>query len=255
MAEAELRPLRAAQARGEDLANAARLPISGGMLPRRTLLALLPSACAATPRQRTGPPTGAGNFLVVIAESWHTEICLPAHALVSTPLAPLRAGAPAAEAFGFGFGLESWMRADRPGLNEALEALASGPAVISVRALRDSVPPGSEEKVALGLPEAGIAAIAAFIAGNISEPVPPSMPVCAGLRLVPSSIAYSLHFTCNTWVMRALAEAGLPVPVAGIVLRRQAMAAVRAEAERQARTPRDAEGRTADHAVRGQPRP
>jgi hypothetical protein len=206
------------------------------MIPRRALPALLAGACAVPPTG-PGPPLSPGHALTVIAESWHTEICLPAHALGSTPLAPVRAGAPSAAAFSFGFGLESWMRADQPGLSEALDTLTGGAAVVSIQALHGAVPPGAEEAIALRLPAGGIAAIAAFVAGQMREPVPPSLPPGAGLRLVPSVIAYSLRFTCNTWVMRALAEAGLPVPIAGIVLRRETMAAVRMEASRQAGEP------------------
>lgn len=209
------------------------------MIPRRALPALLAGACAAPPAPPTGPgpPLSPGHALIVIAESWHTEICLPSHALASTALAPVRAGAPSAAAFSFGFGLESWMRADRPGLSESLEALTGGVAVVSIRALHGAVPPGAEEAVALRLPEGGIAAIAAFVAGQMDGPVPPSLPPGAGLRLVPSVIAYSLRFTCNTWVVRALAEAGLPVRFEGIILRREAMAAIRREALRQAGEP------------------
>lgn len=208
---------------------------------RRALPALLVGACAARLTPSAGPPLQPGPALIVIAESWHTEICLPAHALASTALAPVRAGAPSAAAFSFGFGLESWMRADRHRLTEAFEALTGGVAVVSIRALHGAVPPGAEEAIALRLLAGGIVAIAAFVAGQMRVPVPPSLPPGAGLRLVPSVIAYSLRFTCNTWVTRALAEAGLPVPFAGIVLRGQAMAAVRAEAVRQAGAPGPAE--------------
>jgi hypothetical protein len=207
------------------------------MLLRRALPALLAGACAARPTPSAGPPLQPGHTLIVIAESWHTEICLPAHALDSTPLAPVRAGAPSAAAFSFGFGLESWMRAGRPGLSEGFEALTGGVAVVSIRALRGAVPPGAEEVIALRLPPGGVAAIAAFVAGQMRVPVPPSLPPGAGLRLVHSVIAYSLRFSCNTWVVRALAEAGLPVRFEGIVLRRETMAAVRAEALRQAGEP------------------
>jgi hypothetical protein len=58
-----------------------------------------------------------------------------------------------------------------------------------------------------------------------------ALPAAGTLLLIPSTLPYSLDFTCNTWVMRALAEAGLPV--AGTCLRTTAMAAARAEAARQ----------------------
>jgi hypothetical protein len=204
------------------------------MPSRRALLAVVLGACAPPQMLPAGPPLVAEHALTVAAESWHTDLCLPARSLIGTPLAPVTAGAPAAPAFAFGFGLESWMRADRPGLAEALEALGSGPAVVSVRALQGAVPPGAEEEVPLRLPASGIAAIAGFVAGQIVGPLPPAPPPAAGMLILPSTIPYSLRFTCNTWVMRALAEGGLPVPVDGIILRRQAMAAIRAEAARQA---------------------
>ncbi len=172
-------------------------------------------------------------MLRVAAEAWHTDLCLPAAAVAEGPLAGFARGAPGARAFAFGFGLESWMRAERPGSGEALAALSGGPAVVSVRALAGEVPPGAEEVVALRLPAGGLAAIAAFIRGQVQGPLPPA-PASGALLLVPSGLRYTLGFTCNGWTMRALALAGLPVPVAGIRLRGEAMAALRAEAARQA---------------------
>lgn len=198
------------------------------MVCRRALLAAaLPAACAAPPRPAS--PLGP-DALTVAAEAWHTDLCLPAPLL----RAVLGVQAPQAAAIACGFGLESWMRAARPGSAEALEALAGGPAVVSLRALPGLVPPGAEESVALRLPPGGADAIAAFIAGQAAEPLPPVLPL-GRMVLLPSRLPYSLGFTCNTWVMRALALAGLPVPVAGIRLRGEAMAALRAEAARQAR--------------------
>ena len=46
--------------------------------------------------------------------------------------AALAARAPGAAGFALGFGLESWMRAERPGSGGALAALCGGPAVVSV---------------------------------------------------------------------------------------------------------------------------
>ena len=201
------------------------------MHSRRAILSATLLGACATPRA-AAPPLGA-EALIVAAEAWHTDLCLPASALPGTPLAPVAAQAPRAAGFAFGFGLEAWMRAARPGSAQALGALGGGPAVVSVRALAGAVPAGAEEQVALRLPEGGTAAIAAFIAGQVAGPLPPA-PASGAWLLVPSRLPYSLGFTCNTWVMQALAEAGLPVPVAGIRLRGAAMAAVRAEAARQA---------------------
>lgn len=201
------------------------------MPSRRLLLPGLLAACAAAP-PREAPPLSE-DVAWIAAEAWHLDLCLPAGALAGGALAPVARGAPSAAAFAFGFGLEAWMRAERPGSGEALGALSGGPAVVSVRALPGPVPATAEESLPLRLPAGGTAAIAAFVAGQVTAPPPPADPRGRQL-LIPSRLPYSLRFTCNTWVMRALAEAGLPIPVAGIRLRGEAMAALRAEQARQA---------------------
>ncbi|WP_137124976.1 DUF2459 domain-containing protein [Roseomonas sp. HF4] len=199
---------------------------------RAILVAALAGSCAGPVPPRTARPLGTEG-VIAAAEAWHVDLCLPGAAVRGGALAPFAADATGAAGFAFGFGLESWMRADRPGSAEALAALGGGPAVVSVRALAASVPPGAEDQVALRLPEGGTAAIARFILGQVAAPVPPA-PASGAWLLVPSRLPYSIGFTCNGWVMRALAEAGLPVPVEGIRLRSAAIAAVRAEAARQA---------------------
>jgi hypothetical protein len=196
------------------------------MTPRRTLLAsALLGACAAPVPAPPLPPPGPGR-IAVAAEAWHTDLCLPASLLRAGPLAPFAGAAPAAQGFAFGFGLESWMRADRPGLAEALGAIGGGPAVVSVRATPGILPPGAEDSVVLRLPPGGAEAIAAFILGSIAVP-PAAAPPGGSWLLLPARRRYALGFTCNTWVMAAVAAAGLPVPVDGIRLRREAMAALR----------------------------
>lgn len=206
------------------------------MIPRRAALALPLAACGGAAGPARPPPPLSAEAAIVAAEAWHTDLCLPAAALRDGPLAPALAEAPGAPGLALGFGLEAWMRADRPGSAEALGALTGGPGVVSFRILWAAVPPGAEESVALRLPEGGTAAIAAFVAGQLAGPPPPAPPSGRWL-LVPSRLPYTLGFTCNTWVLRALAEAGLPVPGAGIRLRGEAMAAIRAEAVRQGVAP------------------
>lgn len=203
------------------------------MPSRRAVLgAAFLGACAAPGPRPDAAPLSAEAVLVA-AESWHLDLCLPGAAVRSGPLAPIAWDAPAAAAFAFGFGLESWMRAARPGSAEALPALIGGPAVVAARALAGLAPPGAEEAAALRLPAGGHAAIAAFILGQLDEPPAPA-PAHGARLLLRSARRYSLGFTCNTWVMACLAAAGLAVPVAGMRLRGEAMAALRREAARQA---------------------
>ncbi len=196
---------------------------------RAILCAALAGGCAAPlPPAR---PLGEER-VTVSAESWHTDLCLPAGALGGTPLASVPGGG--VRAIALGFGLERWMRAARPGSAEALAALGGGPALVWLRALSGPVPDTADEAVPLRLPTGGTAAIARFVAGQLTVPLPVAMEAGAA-ALLPSRLAYAPDFTCNTWVLKALAEAGLPVPVAGIRFRRGTMAAIHAEAERQAR--------------------
>lgn len=192
---------------------------------------VLLGACTS-PGPAEDPRPLSQEAVLVTAQSWHLDLCLTAAAIGAGRLAPLAQGSPTAQAFAFGFGLESWMRAARPGSGEALGALAGGPAVVAIQALPGPAPVTAEESVALRLPYGGHAAIDAFIAGQLEVPLPPVPP--GGSLLLPSRRRYSLRFTCNSWVMAALAAAGLPVPVSGVGLRREAMAALRVEAARQA---------------------
>lgn len=199
------------------------------MPPRRTFLAAsLAGGCAAPPRP--SPPLPAGGA-IVSAEAWHTDLCLAGQTLAGGALGTLPAVLPGGSSFAFGFGLESWMRAARPGSAEALSALSGGPAVVSIRALSGPVPPGSEDAVALLLPPGGPDAIARFVAGQLLDP--PAARPDGGWTLLRSRLRYSLDFTCNSWVMRALAEAGLDVPVQGIRFRGETMAALRAKTQAQ----------------------
>jgi hypothetical protein len=73
------------------------------------------------------------------------------------------------------------------------------------------------------------------------EPVRPSPSPGTGLRLVHSVIAHSLSFIFDIWVMRALAEAVLPIPVGEVLLQHRAITAARVKAALQAGEPEWAE--------------
>ncbi len=201
------------------------------MVPRRIFVSAVLGACAA-PGPENSPAPLSSDAVLVAAESWHTDLCLPVAAVLAGPLAPLVRDAAATPVLAFGFGLEAWMRAARPGSAEGLAAIGGGPAVVSVRALAGPMPPGAEESVPLRLPTGGFVAIADFIMGQLDAPLVPA-PLGGPWLLLASTRRYSLGFTCNTWVMAGLAAAGLPVPVAGIRFRGEAMSALRLEAARQ----------------------
>ncbi|WP_027283806.1 DUF2459 domain-containing protein [Rubritepida flocculans] len=197
-------------------------------LPRRAALALplaLP-ACALAPAPPPAAGCGPGAPFFAYARDWHSEVVVPAAWLPD--LAPL---APGAGLVMLGFGQREFFMADRPGLAEALAALAPGPAVIRARFL--DAPPraeGDAELLALrgareGLVRFLAAAFARDAAGRLPPPLlslPPARHFLAAAR------RYSLAYTCNSWTAEALAAAGLPVAVAGTLLRGQVMAQARA---------------------------
>lgn len=195
------------------------------MPSRRAVLAAGLAGACTTAAPPPGPPLSE-EAVTVSAAAWHTELCLAAGVLATGPLGALPAMVPTAAAFSFGFGLERWMRADRPESAEALSALSGGAAVVAIRALGGPVPPDSEEQVTLRLPAGGQVAMMRFVAGQLLDP--PALRTDGGATLLRSRLRYSLDFTCNTWVLRALAEAGLSVPVAGMRFRGETMAALRA---------------------------
>jgi hypothetical protein len=120
--------------------------------------------------------------------------------------------------------------AERPGVAEALAALAPSPAVIRLRFL--AAPPvagGDVEVLALRgarAPLAGFlaAAFAREADGRLAPPVQAALPRRAFLA---AARRYSLAYTCNSWTADALAAAGLPVSSPGVLWRGQVMTQAR----------------------------
>ncbi len=106
-------------------------------LPRRRLLqgslALPLARCAPPPRVARAALTQGTEPICVIADGWHTSICLPA-ARIPAPLDALRADYPRAEWLEIGWGQRDVFMTPDPSLAETLRAVLPGPAVTLVRA-------------------------------------------------------------------------------------------------------------------------
>lgn len=182
------------------------------------------AGCALPPTAPCAVPP-EGPVAWVVDHGWHTEIALRA-ADLPPPLARFHTIFPGAETLGFGFGKRSYVLAEAGELAEVLRGPLPGPGVIQVKGL--SVPPPQAwpgRTVALPVSEAGLAALAGFLADSI-------VPATRGLSLQGSIFLeatrdYTLGFTCNTWTAVALQRAGLPVRAAGVLLARDVLAQLR----------------------------
>ncbi|MCX8134422.1 MAG: DUF2459 domain-containing protein [Roseococcus sp.] len=199
-------------------------------LPRRAALALalpaLAPACALPGPPPPRPVCGPGAPFHVTASDWHSEVLVPVHWLPE--LAPL---APRAALVSLGFGQRDFFMAERPGLAEALAALAPGPAVI--RADFADAPPRHGAALEVVPLSGGRAGLARFLAASFARDAggrlpPPLLSLPPARHFLAAARRYSLAYTCNTWTAEALAAAGLPVAVAGTLSRGQVMAQARA---------------------------
>jgi hypothetical protein len=186
---------------------------------RRLLLALaalLPACTAALPERECDRAEGPVAW--VIERAWHTEIAVAPEDLTGRA-AELRV--PGAASISFGFGKRDFMLTGGPA--QWIAGPLPGPAVVQVTALR--VEPDAAylnaRMVRLPLSPEGMDRLSAFLRRSFREEagrVPGPIAIVQGSAFHDASRGYSLIYTCNTWTAEALAEAGLPVEPAGVVL-------------------------------------
>ena len=194
--------------------------------------------CASAPR--AAPPAcqsapTEGTTLYVVNRGWHTELGVPASALMG-PLSIFRAIYPGARMVMFGYGKRTFMTARADRASEYLLGPFPGPAVIEAIGLRVLAPSayGPGGILALSLPPGGAAQLSDFIWRDLvldhtGAPLLVGPGKFAGSRFYAARSGYSLTHTCNSWVADALAAAGVPmgggvVPFSGQVMARAAAA-------------------------------
>jgi len=198
------------------------------------------AACASgpPPPPDPGPPA---HEIHVVRHGWHTGLVVDRAALAGTGLVPEVADFPQARFLEFGWGDRRFYTAPSPTALMALRAaLVPTDAVLHVTPA--SPPQGgatSPDTMALAVPEVTFRRLATSLAmafdrpsGGRAEPLAPAAPIAG--RFYPARGTFHVFNTCNTWVVRRLAMAGVDVAPVGVLTAGEAMRRVREAAERQA---------------------
>jgi uncharacterized protein (TIGR02117 family) len=193
-------------------------------------------ACASRPAPAPLPPEAATETLHLIARDWHTEVGLDVRDLQGR-LALLAAWWPGAGTLAIGFGDRAYLLSRERSLPLMAQALLPGPGAMLVTGL--SAPPedafGADSALRLRLTPAGMRRVQKALEASFEwdagdEPVHLADGPYLGSVFLASALRYSALYTCNTWTAEMLAEAGLPVRVAGVLFAGQVMRQGRAVA-------------------------
>ena len=206
-------------------------PLASPVGRRAALLGLLATAGCAT---RPPPPLGAADapaseVVFLVQRDWHTDIGL-AVADLQGDLATLGARWPGASHLVLGFGERAYLLSRHRSLADMAMALVPGPGAMLVTGL--SVAPsaafGAADALALRVTSEGFARLQRYLAESFeweADGAPRRLAdgPYAGAEFYGAALTYSAGFTCNTWVAEALAQAGLPVRVRGVLFAGQVM--------------------------------
>jgi len=195
-------------------------------------LAYVLAGCAWSPVEPYAGQAPRLETLYVIASSWHTEIGLPAHAMVG-PLTALQSAAPEARYFVFGWGQRNYYMTADPGLGDLIEAAIPAPAVMLVIPL-DVAPReffAGSSVFTIRTSQEGLDRLSRFLWGYLEKDlqhIPRRVDdgPYPGSTFYASTGTYSLGNTCNTWTAEALRISGLPVSASGVVFAHQVVAQV-----------------------------
>lgn len=198
-------------------------------LPLVLLALLWLAGCGAGTPPLPETPAAAGpavHELRVASNGWHAVIVARRDAVAATGLLPETARYLEAEFLEFGWGDREYFPAPEKSLGMTLQAaLAPTPAVLHLAGLPappERLRPG-DEVVALMLSEAGFRTLVGAVSAYVERPAPEvaAEPISEGLHpgsdFYPAAGRFHLLNTCNTWVARVLAAAGVAVEPAGVV--------------------------------------
>lgn len=180
------------------------------------------------------PATAADSVVVVSSNGWHTGIAIPRGAIGEVDI-PELADFPDAAWFEFGWGDAEYYPAPDPTLGMALKAgLLPTAAVIHVIGM--PAPPEATfptmEHVAVPIDPDGLQRLVGYLDATFERHgavrASPSAPgEYSFSAFYPATGSFHLFNTCNTWVARGLAAAGLPVDSTGVVRAEELMTRVR----------------------------
>ncbi|MPY69007.1 MAG: DUF2459 domain-containing protein [Alphaproteobacteria bacterium] len=198
--------------------------------PSRTLLGLACAAalagCAPAGRLEAGPPSGAAltETVRVFKGGWHTGFILARRDLTPERI-PEIADFPEATHIEFSWGDRDYYRDPEPGLGTTLSAaLTPTPAVMHI--VGYARPPGQvqswAETLEVPLSREELARLVAAIAGSFDRRergrAARLEPGLYGRSFFyPATGRFHLFNTCNTWVARMLASAGVGTGADGVI--------------------------------------
>ena len=185
-----------------------------------------PAADPADQRRQTIYVTNIG---------WHTGIAVPRDVILATGRVPEIAAFPDAAYVEFGWGDRDYYTSADPSVFQALAAgLSPTPSVLHLIGM--SVPPQrfyvEVEVLAVPASEGMLDRLIAHVdaefdrqGGQTATPVPSAL--VRGAFFYPAKDEFHLFNTCNTWVARTLAEAGVDVSPRGVITADDLMARLR----------------------------
>jgi uncharacterized protein (TIGR02117 family) len=208
---------------------------------RRTAVAFvglaLAAACAPPPpapqAHRAAMHAHADDRAVhVVRRGWHTGIVIDLATPGARALPPDLGSAAGGGQAEFGWGDRAFYMADDPSVwLAARAALAPTPAVLHVMPVTGPPFAGADDVVSFSLSGPRFAALAQAIADSL-DPDGAAAPLATGVRergvFFAARGAFHLQNTCNTWVARTLAAAGLAIDPDGVVTAGAAMRGLRA---------------------------
>lgn len=187
-------------------------------------LAVIVAACApgVPPLASSVPPAPLTETAYVFRVSWHAGIVV-ARRDISPSAIPEIADFPEATYLEFGWGDLDYYRADDPGPFTALKAgLLPSRSVMHMAAF-DALPRAGDRLVVLPLSRAELARLISEIGGSFARPSADQPALPLGPGLYGQSLFYAAHGpfhvfnTCNTWVARKIAAAGVELSATGVV--------------------------------------
>ncbi len=181
------------------------------------------TAVTHPPLQRDGPR------VAFIQQGWHSGLVVPSGELEG-PLRTLKHWFPGARYLMIGWGERWFYTESHPGILTGLRALFPAPSVLYVQGFRHSPP--AAHILWRPLSAAGLHRLQRFLWRTFRHGAHDNLEPVRVHGRYPGTFfrargTYDAFYTCNTWTITALHQAGLPVHATGILFSGQALSAVR----------------------------